>query len=265
MRTWILPTAAVGGVVLATAALTVAVTYDGGATARPATAAVTIPRADPNPSTTIASNGTTRMITVTGEGVVKGHPDVMTVNLGVQTRDRGANGALGQANDKAAALIATLKAAGVAEDDITTTDISIWPQYDGSGHYVTGYVASNSVSARLKNLAKAGDVIDAAAAAAGDAITLNGVSFSIDDTGKLKSEARTAAVLAARAQADELATAAGAKVGKVLTINETSYNAPMPQYYAGAAVPAADKASVPVQPGTQSLTLDVAVVFELTD
>ena len=160
MRTWILPTAAVGGVVLAAAALTVAVTYDGSPTAQGAAAAVTIPRVDPAPSATTAPP---RTITVTGEGVMKGHPDVMTVSLGVQTRDRSAIGALQQASTKATALLSTLKNAGVAEDDITTTDVSIWPQYDNNGRYVTGYVASNSVVAKLRDLNKAGAVIDAAA------------------------------------------------------------------------------------------------------
>ena len=264
MRTWILPTAAAGGVILAAAALTVAVTYDGGAAGRPAAAAVTVPRADPSPGSTTAPPA--RTITVNGEGVVKGHPDVMTVNLGVQTRDRTAHGALQQASDKANALLSTLKGAGVAEDDITTTDVSIWPQYDTGGRYVTGYVASNSVVAKLRDLTKAGSVIDASAASVGDAITLNGVSFSINDTGALKNQARTAAVLAARAQAEQLAGAAGAKVGKVLTISEVTYNPPTPQFYAGAAMPTADKGTaVPLQPGTQQLTIAVTLVYELTD
>ena len=269
MRTWIVPTAAVGGIALAAAALTVAVTYDGGPTARPAAAAITGPRTDP--STTAASTGTaatspTRTITVTGEGVIKGHPDVMTVNLGVQTHDRTANGALQQASEKATTLLNTLKAAGVAEDDITTTNVSIWPQYDYAGQHITGYQASNEVVARLKDLTKAGSVIDAAASSVGDAITLSGVSFSIDDSGALKNQARVAAVTAARTQAQLLADAAGAKVGKVLTINEISYNAPTPVYYSGAVPASADKGvAVPLQPGTQQVTLDVSVVYELTD
>jgi uncharacterized protein YggE len=199
-----------------------------------------------------------------GEGIVKGKPDVMTINLGVQTRDNTANGALDQANAKATQLIATLKGAGVQPDDITTTDVSINPQYDSAGQHVVGYNASYQVVARFKDLTKAGEVIDAAAGAVGDSITLGGVSFSIDDTGALKQQARVGAVNAAKAQADQLAAAAGTKVGRVLTINETNISVPYPQYYAGAPT-AADKASTPIEPGTQQVSLNVTVVYELVD
>ena len=72
------------------------------------------------------------------------------------------------------------------------------------------------------------------------------------------------AVNAAKAQADQLAAAAGTKVGRVLTINESSVAMPYPQYYAGA--PTADKAaSTPIEPGTQQVSLNVTVVYELVD
>ena len=124
------------------------------------------------------------------EGEARHHDD----QPGRAARDNTANGALDQANEKATQLIATLKAAGVQPDDITTTDVSIYPQYDSAGQHVVGYNASNQVVARFKDLTKAGEVIDAAASAVGDAITLGGVSFSIDDTGALKQQARVGAV-----------------------------------------------------------------------
>jgi uncharacterized protein len=261
MKPWIIPTTLVGGIALGAAALAVAVTAGPDSSARPASAsAATDP---PSSNTTSSPVGATRTITVMGEGIVKGKPDVMTINLGVQTRDNTANGALSQAAEKATQLIATLKAAGVQPDDITTTDVSIYPQYDSAGQHVVGYNASNQVAARFKDLTKAGEVIDAAASAVGDAITLGGVSFSIDDTGALKQQARVGAVNAAKAQADQLAAAAGTKVGRVLTINESSVAMPYPQYYAG---PTADKAaSTPIEPGTQQVSLNVTVVYELVD
>jgi uncharacterized protein YggE len=262
MKPWIIPTTLVGGIALGAAALAVAVTAGPDSSARPASAAAATD--PPSGSPTSTPVGATRTITVMGEGIVKGKPDVMTINLGVQTRDTSANGALNQANEKATQLIATLKAAGVQSDDITTTDVSIYPQYDSAGQHVVGYNASNQVVARFKDLTKAGEVIDAAAGAVGDAITLGGVSFSIDDTGALKQQARVGAVNAAKAQADQLAAAAGTKVGRVLTINETSVALPYPQYYAAA--PTADKAaSTPIEPGTQQVSLNVTVVYELVD
>ncbi len=263
MKPWIIPATLVGGIALGAAALAVAITAGPDSSARPAAAsAATDPPSGGDTTTTPV--GATRTITVMGEGIVKGKPDVMTINLGVQTRDNTANGALDQANEKATQLIATLKGAGVQPDDITTTDVSIYPQYDSAGQHVVGYNASYQVVARFKDLTKAGEVIDAAASAVGDAITLGGVSFSIDDTGALKQQARVGAVNAAKAQADQLSAAAGTKVGRVLTINETSFAMPYPQYYAGAPA-AADKASTPIEPGTQQVSLNVTVVYELVD
>lgn len=262
MKPWIIPATLVGGIALGAAALAVAITAGPDSSARRADAAAAT--TDPPSGTAVTTPGATRTITVMGEGIVKGKPDVLTINLGVQTRDKSANGALDQANEKATQLIATLKAAGVQSEDITTTDVSIYPQYDSQGQHVVGYQASNQVVARFKDLTKAGEVIDAAAGVVGDAITLGGISFSIDDTGTLKQQARVGAVNAAKAQADQLAAAAGTKVGRVLTINETNVSLPYPQYYAEAA-PAADKASVPIEPGTQSVSLNVTVVYELVD
>lgn len=266
MKPWIIPATLVGGIALGAAALAVAITAGPDSSARPASAsAATDPAAtDPPTGGTTSPAVATRTITVMGEGIVKGKPDVMTINLGVQTRDNTANGALDQANEKATQLIATLKGAGVQPDDITTTDVSIYPQYDSAGQHVVGYNASYQVVARFKDLTKAGEVIDAAASAVGDAITLGGVSFSIDDTGALKQQARVGAVNAAKAQADQLAAAAGTKVGRVLTINETNVSVPYPQFYAGAPA-AADKASTPIEPGTQQVSLNVTVVYELVD
>src|SRR5437899_899029 len=100
------------------------------------------------------------------------------------------------------------------------------------------------------------DVIDTAAAAAADAIRVNGISLSIDDNCPLLARARAAATRQAKAQAAELAEAAGAHLGRLRMITETSQAEPPPVMYApsgptgGAAGVAA---SVPIAPGTQEV------------
>ena len=83
---------------------------------------------------------------------------------------------------------------------------------------ITGYQAGNTVSATIRDVTKAGTIIDAAAGVVGDQITLQGVSFTIDDTGSLRQAARDDAVAHAKSQADQLAAATGLKVGKVVSI-----------------------------------------------
>ena len=124
--------------------------------------------------------GTTeRSITVNGDGKVTVRPDTASLILGVQATGRTATDALNQANTSATALIAALKAAGVLDDDIATSGLSIYPQYNPTGVAVTGYRASNIVTVTVRHIAGTGPLIDAAAAgvAVGDVIKISEVTI----------------------------------------------------------------------------------------
>jgi uncharacterized protein len=218
-----------------------------------------VPAQAPDSSTPATA---TRQVRVSATGSVSAAPDTLTINLGVRTQADSANDALRKAATDADALIKTLKSAGVADDDITTVDVSVYPRYDNQGRRVTGYEASNTVMAKVRDLSKAGEVIDAAAAAAGDSITIGGLSFSIDDPTAVYAQAREQAVTRAREQADQLAAAAGVSVGQVLTIDESAQYTPSPIAYAEAA-DTAGGASTPIQPGQTTVTLTVTVAYEL--
>jgi uncharacterized protein len=203
-------------------------------------------------------------INVAGHGQVEGTPDVMTVTMGVQTIDPSAQAALQRNNDRANALVSALKAHGVAAKDIQTVDLNVSPNFDKFFH-VTGYSASNTVSAKLRDLSKAGSVIDAAALTAGQDVRLQGVSFSIDNTSTLVAKARADAIKDALAQGKQLAAAAGVKLGAIRTIDDTGTLLPGPQFLQGgfsrtAGVPSA----APISPGSQQLSVDVTVVFDIS-
>ena len=170
-----------------------------------------------------------RTITVTGQGSATVKPDIATVQLGVSVNRPTADAALQQANTSAAALIDALKGAGVADDDIVTSNLSIWPQWDNSR--VTGYTASNSVSVTVRDIDQTGPVIDAAAAAAGTDIAISGISFGLDDPEQVMSAARADAMANAAKRAGEFAAAAGAGVGTVLQISETVVTPYVPTVY----------------------------------
>jgi uncharacterized protein YggE len=215
-------------------------------------------------ATSSGAAGTTGpTINVAGHGEVDGTPDVMTVTMGVQTGDPSAQAALQRNNERAAALIASFKAHGVADKDIQTVDLNVSPTFDDHFH-VTGYSASNTVTAKLRDLAKAGSVIDAAAITAGEDVRLQGVTFSIDNTSSLVAQARADAVKDAVAQAKQLAAAAGVTLGPIRTIDDTGTNLPQPLYYNSLKAAVGDtSAAVPVQPGSQQLSVDVTVVFDI--
>jgi uncharacterized protein YggE len=218
-----------------------------------------------SPKPVPAAGSIVSSITVNGEGKINVKPDTASVNLGVQAIAPTATEALSQANSSATALIAALKAAGISDNDIATSGLSIYPQYGSSGNVITGYQASNGVTVTVRDITQTGPVIDAAAAAAGDHITIGGVSFFVDDTEALIGAARADAINNAKKRAGEYAAAAGVSVGGVMQISEVAINNPVPQFYASAA--SADVgagASTPIQTGTQDLTVSVTVVYQLT-
>jgi uncharacterized protein YggE len=218
------------------------------------------------PGAGISTDSDRPSIAARGIGQVKGTPDTLRVVLGVETRSASAREALSANNDKANALIDTLKNKGVEAKDIQTSQLSINPTYDDKGQRITGYQVNNSVTATLHDIAAAGALIDAAAAAAGDAVRVQSIGFSIDDDSALKAEARTQAVHQAQLQAEQMAKAAGVKLGGIRLISEVPASSPMPYaqdaYRSIGGAPAASSPA-PIEPGQQELTLTVDVMWDI--
>jgi len=100
----------------------------------------------------------------------------------------------------------------------------------------------------------------------GDAVRVQSMGFSIDDDSALRAEARTQAVHLAQLQAEQMAKAAGVKLGAIRFISEIPANSPTPYYDRNAAMPAgagAGAAPAPVEPGQQELSLTVDVVWDI--
>ena len=132
-------------------------------------------------------------------------PDVARINLGV-TINKSTVKAVREAGASAMTdIIAAVKALGVAEADIQTTNLSLNPQYgSGSAPKIVGYQISEQIIVTVRDLDKAGDVVDAAAAKGAN--TVNGISFESGDPVKAQNDARAAAVAAARTSAQAMAT-----------------------------------------------------------
>jgi uncharacterized protein YggE len=203
-----------------------------------------------------------RLPTITGHatGSVDGVPDTLTVTLGVDSRAGSAQEAMARNAARATGVINALKVSGVAPKDLQTTQLSVFPTFDDRGR-ITGYHVANVVTARLHDMAAAGAVIDAAAGQAGDDIRVQGIDLSIEDTGALMAAARADAVRSARTQARQLARAAGVRLGALQRVTERrAGGVPFP-----AGLRAADQsaARTPIEPGSEALTVDVTVVYEI--
>jgi len=170
-----------------------------------------------------------------------------------------------QAAVAADAVIAAASADGVAEQDIKTLQFSIGPRYDNSNgqSVLRGYVASNVLQVKIHNLDSTGKVIDDATAAGGDAIVVQGISFTIENADPLTHQARLLAMQDAMTKANDYATAAGATLGPVISIIEQSSATPTPVLAAPAPAAAASAPRTPVEVGTQQIRVQVSVVFQL--
>ncbi len=213
-----------------------------------------------------ADPGKTPRIVVSGEGESALKPDIALLSLSVMREAKTARAALDANNDAMAAVIAAMKAAGIAERDLQTAGIQINPRYnytnkaDGSQEAeLVAYQVTNTLSVRVRDIDKTGDILD-------KAVTLGvnqggGISFTNENPATVVTEARKKAVADAIAKAKTLAEAAGVSVGKVLEITDQSY-APPPMPMNAKAYDAAG-ASVPVQAGENAYKVMVNVTFEL--
>jgi hypothetical protein len=205
-------------------------------------------------------NTGTRNITVVGEGRTTVHPDTATVEMGVRVSGASAREVLAKANKRASSLVAALRGIGVAADDIATSHIGIHTQYNAKGSAVTGFEAANDVRVTVREIARAGEIIDGAASMVGDAIAIHGISFSVADPEAVMALARAAAIENARKRAGEYARAAGLEVGDAVTISEVGTSQPGPMFAV-----AARGGAMPISAGTTGLSASVTVVFELID
>lgn len=201
-------------------------------------------------------------ISVSGIGEVTGTPDTLEVDLGVSVLAETVSEATAIAAERADALISALTSNGVAEEDITTTDYSIYPEYDYSSNEqrLLGYRVNNTVRAKIRDVAVAGDVLDAVTAAAGDDVRISSLRFSIEDDAELVSAAREAAWNDALAKATELAELSGQSLGAATSIAETVTSTPPPVYYAEDAA-GGREAATPIEPGTSTVTITLQVEF----
>ncbi|MFC4591131.1 SIMPL domain-containing protein [Sphaerisporangium corydalis] len=197
--------------------------------------------------------GDTAELVVVGRGSVQTTPDVMRLNVGVETRRARAGEAFAAVKEAAAKLTDALVTAGVARWDLKTNDLSLVAEYDKYPK-VVGYRASQGLEAQVRDLSKADAVVDAVAAV-GDEARLNGISFEISREEALVKRARAVAYKDARAKAEQYAALVGRTLGRVTKLEEESDSSPSRLAAFG------EKAGI--SPGHGSVTVAVRVVYEM--
>lgn len=208
-----------------------------------------------------------RLISVSGEGEIEAKPDQAIVQVAVETTGDTAQAAL-QANSRdTAQVIATLKKLGIAEKDIQTTQLQLYPLYEQSpkepvpqqeAPKVIGFRAVNGLSVTVQKLDNVGSSLDAVVSAGANRV--QGISFGFSNPKALEDQALQLAMEDARHQAELVARAAGVQIKGVRNISVSGGGYPirkMAQMAYGDV-----QAAVPVMPGEMTIRMQVSVTFE---
>ncbi|MEM1075840.1 MAG: SIMPL domain-containing protein [Pseudomonadota bacterium] len=209
---------------------------------------------------------TLRVITTTGTASVDAAPDLAMIRVGVTHQARVAGDALDQTSASMQQVLARLESLGVEPRDLQTTGLSLQPiwsrQNNGSEAppRVTGYVARNGLTVRVRNLEELGLILDSVIQ--DGANTFDGLAFSLQDPEAIMAEARADAVALAMAKARQLAKAADVVLGPVLSISEGG-SAPRPVMMETSAARMAS--DVPTASGEISLVARVTMEFQIME
>ena len=201
-----------------------------------------------------------RQVTVVGSGHVQGVPDTLTADVGIEFIAPDVTAAMDQTNSRQQAVIDALANAGVDRKDISTTDVSLQPQYDNSGATITGYRAANSIRVKIHPASTASRLLAVIVGTGGNATRINSVGYSIADDSQLVKDARARAFQDAKDRAEQYAQLSGLGLGKIISISEVSGAAsPAPAPSVRGGMPS----SVPLEPGQQTVSFSVTAVWEL--
>jgi len=203
---------------------------------------------------------------VTGEGEVTVVPDVAILSLGVEAQAITVQQAMDEAAIAMDRVMAALRANGVAERDIQTQWFNIYPVrdwIDEGREVLIGYRVTNTVSAKIRDVAATGSIIDRVAEAGGDSTRIQGVSFTVDDPSQYHNEAREKAIADAQAKAEHLAALAGVDLGRPFYISESGGFVPIYRDYGYGMLEAGAVPPTPISPGETEITLTVQMAFAI--
>jgi uncharacterized protein YggE len=206
-----------------------------------------------------------RSLTVTGNGSISLTPDIAYIYLGVTTDNLDITQAVDSNNAQAQALVDALKKAGVAAEDIQTSNFSVYSNQkftDPSSSLPIGstYTVNNTVYVTVRDLSHLGALLTAAVSSGAN--TINSITFDVADKTAAQAQARQKAMDNAGALAGELAQTAKVSLGAIQTITYSEYMY-SPYSGMGGGGASAPNASVPIQPGQTQVSVSVSVTYEI--
>ncbi len=214
----------------------------------------------------------TNTISVTGQGKIEKSPDTAKIAFSVRVEKKVLKEAQDEVSTKIDAVKKDLLATGIEEKYIKTDSYTSYPQYDYSRCYssvcppttstLRGYEVSHSITVSVKDLEKVDSVMGVLGKAG--VTDISGPNFGFEDDKLVAREARDAAILDAKAEADKLAKSLGVKIVRIVSFSESGSGYPMPMYARDMVVGAKAESTDPVIPvGVQKVESNVTIVYEI--
>lgn len=208
------------------------------------------------------------IIHVTATASADAIPDRASVSAGVQTSGKTAQEAMAKNAELMTRVFATLAANGIAEEDVSTTNLNLSPRYDyeqrtNGQPRLVGYQTSNQITVISRDLDRTGLLIDALIKAGVN--NINGINFVVSDTESAQTKARTAAIKKAQVKARQMAHDANVSLGRLLSLREGS--APGPIGYNDVVMARSESlnAAPPLAPGQRDISSTVTLSYTIVD
>ncbi len=218
------------------------------------------------------------LVTVNGQGEVFALPDIATFSFGATANAKTVTEAQAQVTKKINKALDLMKAAGVEEKDIKTTDYSVYPKYEYSNYICTqaycpspnqrlvGYEVSQNISVKIRKIEDSGKILESLGST--EVTNISGLQFTIDDEDKLMAEARALAIADAKEKGKILARDLDVKLVKIVNFYESG-NQPIPYYRDGMEfgmggdnpLPTIAKAEIPT--GQSKIVSNVSITYEI--
>lgn len=210
-----------------------------------------------------------RVISVSAQGKTIVSPDVAVASFSVITQGKNPEELVAQNNDKMAAVVQFVKSQGVEDRDVKTTNYNLRPDYGYDENtrrsFIVGYTITQTVTVKMRDFGKIAPIIAGLAPLGINQI--GGINFEIEDVEKFLAIARSEAFGRAKAKAAEMAAQNGARLGRVVSISEsTTYYPRFATLEAAKGIGDGAPATVSlpeIEPGTQEVTANVSVTYEL--
>ena len=201
-------------------------------------------------------------VTVNGAGEVEVTPDIAVLKLGVKSEAADTEQVRSSNAAAVNAVIDAVKALGVEEKDIQTTDVNLRSSYDSNGKQ-DGYLMETTLEIIVRDMEKSGEVVDACIASGSN--TMRGITYAVSNQQELYADALEAAVESAHQTAQAIAQAGGREVGEMLNATEMGEGMTVRPGYAGgnAAMDSAAQNGTSIQPGTDTIQAEVQVTYRL--